>query len=126
MCVEEDVLPVSGYRVPAGTQIIWSSYVMARTHFEEPLRFRPERWLAAADGGDGTASSSSVHPVFAFKHGPRTCLGMNFAYAEAAIVLVTLLKRYRFVVVDRNAVEVAEGITMRARHGMAVRVESRQ
>src|SRR5262249_54421905 len=66
---------ITGFRVPAGTTILMSPWVVHRDprFYETPEQYRPERW-----------SSDAVRtmPKFAycpFGGGPRICIGNSFA-----------------------------------------------
>jgi cytochrome P450 len=83
---EADV--VGGVEVPAGTLAIVSPWVLHRrgASWEEPLAFRPERFL------DAPAARAGYLP---FGQGPRLCIGREFALGEMVVVLSRLLARHR-------------------------------
>jgi cytochrome P450 len=94
------------YRVPVGTPLVlpqWAIHRDAR-HFEDPLSFRPERWL------DRTAAETPA--FFPFGAGPRACIGRTFALVEAELVLATLAREFDVVVHDTDP-DLDLGITMR-------------
>jgi len=111
-CLQDDELPHTKVRVPRGNNILWSSFVLGRDAriFPEPLRFDPTRHITE----DG--KNRSVHPTFAFKVGPRTCLGINFAYLEVTIVLTTLIRSFTFLS-DKEPI-IQPAVTLRAEHGV--------
>ena len=77
-----------GYRLPAGSTVAVSIYLMHRSPalFPEPLEFRPERFL-----GEGSGSYSWVP----FGGGVRRCLGAGLATLEMEVVLRTVLGSVR-------------------------------
>ncbi len=86
----EVVRPIQlrGLDVALGTQLVVSPWVMHRDlrWFDDPARFRPERWLEA-----------DPHPwprmaYLPFGGGPRVCIGKHFAMLEAVLVLATLVQ----------------------------------
>jgi cytochrome P450 len=109
---------ISGYRIPAGALILLSPYVMHRDprFFPEPQRFDPERW--AAD------KTEKPHPFsyFPFGGGPRRCIGEGFAWLEIALVIATLLPRWRMSLAPHQKVEVQPLITLRAKRGIHMRL----
>ena len=88
-------LDVAGYRIMAGTRVLYSIYL---THRDErfwrspdvfdPGRFAPER-----------ARERVAYTFLPFGGGPRNCIGAAFAQVEAKIVLARILQRcdIRFV-----------------------------
>eukprot|EP00897_Mesotaenium_endlicherianum_P010837 jgi/Mesen1/9782/ME000007S09842 len=96
----DDTLP-DGTRVPAGTNVCWDSYAMARTESvwgPDCAEFRPDRWLR---DGQFVPASPFKYPVF--NAGPRTCLGKDMAYLLMKIVATSVLKRYRVHVSPSHA-----------------------
>lgn len=57
--------------------------------YEEPLAFRPARWLA------GLEQSLPKGAYFPFGLGPRTCIGNGFAQMEAQLILATMAQRFQ-------------------------------
>jgi cytochrome P450 len=83
---------VAGIRIPADT-LIWGalrSDTLREEHFDEPERFKPERWLA-----DGAHSASSANRVaMPFGAGPRVCPGRHLAMLEIKMALAVLIGRF--------------------------------
>lgn len=121
--VADDVLPDSGTRVPGGSAIMYSSYVMGRSETiwgPDAGQFRPSRWLS---GEPGSLPSAFEYPVF--NAGPRICLGKGLAELEGVYVLVGLLKRYRLEVVAGQRVEYMTTVTLPMKEGLKVKVTRR-
>ncbi len=85
----------------------------------EPDRFLPERWLDAA----ATAARPKM-AYFPFGAGTRICVGEQFAWMEAILVLATLARRWR-VRVDGPDPELEPIITLRPKGGLPARLEAR-
>ncbi|KAK8023456.1 benzoate 4-monooxygenase cytochrome P450 [Apiospora marii] len=77
--------------IPPGTPVSMSSYLvhMDSQVFPEPERFKPERWVEAADKGEHLSKF-----VVSFTRGSRICLGMNLAYAELYMTLASIIRRF--------------------------------
>jgi cytochrome P450 len=76
-------LTIGGHALPAGTLVIASLYLTHRRPelFEEPTRFRPERFLGH------TPAAWEWYP---FGGGVRRCIGAGLALYEMKLVLATL------------------------------------
>lgn len=85
--VTEDVV-ISGYEVPAGTDI-WlnvKAIHMDPEIFPNPERFDPQRFM---DEG-----SLPAFAFAAFSLGPRNCIGQNFGLLEEKILLSHVLRQF--------------------------------
>ncbi|AYV83822.1 MAG: cytochrome P450 704B1 [Hyperionvirus sp.] len=91
--VEDCVLP-NGLKIPRGTNIFYSAYVINRLESiwgKDAESFVPERWF---DGPNVNNISGYVFPTF--NAGARLCLGKPMALVEIKILAVMLLKKFRF------------------------------
>ena len=115
---------ITPYRVrdtdfPARTIFLCSQYITQRDvrWWPEPLRFRPERWLEPDD-------SRPKFAYFPFGAGTRICVGEQFAWMEATLLLATLARKWQLHVEGPDpALEPI--ITLRPRGGLTVRLEKR-
>ena len=57
--------------------------------------------------------------------GPRVCIGAAFALQEASLVLATLARRFRFEPAPGAVPEPVGRLTIRAEHGIRLRVFKR-
>ncbi|HYZ02825.1 MAG TPA: cytochrome P450, partial [Candidatus Binatia bacterium] len=96
----------------------WTLHLDAR-HFERPDAFEPDRWA------DGLASRLPRCAYLPFGVGPRRCLGNTFALVEAAVVLATLVRRFRFEPADGGEPAVDPVVTLRPRGPVQLRVHRR-
>ncbi len=92
--------------IPAQTTVFLAPLLLHRRaeFFPEPERFDPDRWLAADP------------PPFSyvpFGGGARRCIGEEFALVEIAIVLTSLLSRFRFTLAADAQVKMAPLVTLR-------------
>ncbi|KAH0545197.1 hypothetical protein FGG08_000651 [Glutinoglossum americanum] len=81
--------------LPKGTRVMVVPWAVNR----DPARwgpdagvFNPDRWMGPGRAGSGGASSNFA--FMTFFHGPRGCVGENFARAEMACLLAVLVGRF--------------------------------
>lgn len=81
---------VAGHRVPAGSVVIYSPYLLHRRpdFYPDPHVFRPDRWLPE---NSGHLPRSAFNP---FGYGARQCIGNDFARTEATLALANVLGRW--------------------------------
>ena len=111
-----------GYFVPTGSLVVLSPWAVHRnaSYFPDPERFDPDRWLPERQAGRPRFS------YFPFGGGSRGCMGEAFAWMEGVILIAALAQRWRFRLIDESTVpELEPAITLKPKHGIRVRVESR-
>jgi cytochrome P450 len=113
-----DVTLVNGSCIPAGTTVFVSpKFLHVRPeYFPEPLCFAPDRWLGAEP------------PPFAFipfGGGARRCIGEEFAYTEAAIVVMAIARRYRLVLEPGATIATLASVTLRPAGSVPMRATPR-
>jgi len=62
---------------------------------------------------------------FPFGDGPRRCIGQGFALLEAAIVIATLARRFRFRLVPGEPIIPEPLVTLRPRRGIPMTLHGR-
>ncbi len=117
--VQPDVL--SGYEVPAGTNVLLPLYLLHRhpRYWKDPDRFFPERFAPDHD---------AERPRFAympFAAGPRHCIGETFALYEMLVHLHRVARHFRLAHVPDLSVELEAQINLRTRHPLHMRLERR-
>jgi len=102
-----------GYEFPAGTVVLMSQWVMHRDErfWPDPLRFDPDRWANATPDRPRMA-------YFPFSLGPRGCIGEQFAWLEAILVLATIARRWSLHEADHTELKLRPTITLRPAHPM--------
>lgn len=117
-----DDVVLGGHRIPAGTQVTASQWVVHRDprFWVGPDRFRPDRWL------NGETKDLPRMAFFPFGGGPRVCVGNHFAKMEAALVLATLLRHRRFATTSGLAPDLLPAVTLRPRSGLQLEVLPRE
>ncbi|HKE14067.1 MAG TPA: cytochrome P450 [Kofleriaceae bacterium] len=114
---------LGGHQVRKGEAVIVNIVGMHRRaeHFPDPLRFRPERFTAAAE------KALDRHVYLPFGGGPRVCIGNHFALMEGHIALARLVQELRFdLVPGRERAELEPLITLRPKGGMPMRISRRE
>ncbi|MCS7038970.1 MAG: cytochrome P450 [Caldilineales bacterium] len=122
-------LVLQGYRVPAGTRVMYSIYLTHRDPAEWPAAdaFRPERFDAAArKAGAAEESAESGLRYVPFGGGPRNCIGAAFAQVEARVVLAYLFRHFDFELLNAEHIRPYMGATLEPRPGVLVRVRRRR
>jgi cytochrome P450 len=115
-----DAFDLDGYRLPAGTLLMFSQWVIHRLPdiWGDPDTYRPERWLS-----DET-SALPQWAYFPFGAGSRMCLGQRLAEMQIRLVLARMLQRYVPRLVPGHPVVPLPLVTLRLRYGLRLRVES--
>ncbi|KAL4308777.1 hypothetical protein GQ457_01G033230 [Hibiscus cannabinus] len=78
--------------------------------------FKPERFAE----GIAKATRNNAAAFFPFGLGPRTCIGISFAYAEAKIALSMILQRYAISLSPAYVHSPQVHLSLRPRHGIQV------
>jgi cytochrome P450 len=109
------------FSVPARTIILVSPYLQHHDArwFPDPERFLPERWTAEA------AAARPKFSYFPFGAGTRVCIGEQFAWSEAILMLATLAQRWSAALVPGHPIALQPRITLRPKHGMRMTVHRR-
>jgi cytochrome P450 len=109
---------VGGYEVPARGIVFMSPYVLHRDprFYADPDSFAPARW---------TAEFESTLPKFAyfpFGGGARQCIGEQFAWMEAVLVLASIVRQWRLELDPGQRIVLQPLVTLRSRYGMKMRL----
>jgi len=115
----EDI-DLGGHAIPKGTLLFVSQWICHRDPrwFEEPERFRPERW------DDGWQPHRGAY--FPFGGGPRQCIGERFAWMEGILLLSYLGRRWRFRRDPDHRVIPYAVVTLRPKGGMPMTAIARK
>jgi pentalenene oxygenase len=92
---------LAGREVPAGVNVVLSSYLLHRDpdRYPEPDRFDPDRWRTVRPGITEEAA------YIPFGLGPKGCIGEPFAWQELVVILDTITRTWRM--------RTAPGVTVR-------------
>ena len=113
--------PLADGWIPRGSLVLMCQYIVHRDArwFPRPERFEPERW---ASGGE---SDHPRYAYFPFGGGPRQCIGEQFAWMEAILVLATVAQRWRLRAESPHLPAIYATLTLRPQGDTRVRVEAR-
>ena len=119
--ITEDI-PVSKHVLPTNSDVFIIPYVTHRLPhiYPDPEKFDPERF--------SPENSEKRHPYayLPFSAGPRNCIGHKFAILEMKTVISKILRHYRLLPIPgKTVIDPSFRITVRARGGLWVRLESR-
>jgi cytochrome P450 len=120
VCAEP--MELGGYRIQPGAEVWMWVYFMHHDArwFDEPERFRPERFTPEAE------AHRRPNTFIPFGAGSRACVGRHFAMLEAMLCLATILRRFRLRLVSSRTVRLHPRITLAPAHPIQIRLESRR
>lgn len=115
---------IQGQHIPKGTMITiasWAVNASKELWGEDALEFNPDRWL-----GDGkTSNSGGALNNFAnltFMHGPRSCIGKDFARSELLCLMAAWFGRFEVELENPELGKDMIGwVTLRPGHRLPVR-----
>lgn len=101
-----NTITLHGYTVPKGTFVIMASQITSQReeNFEDPEKFRPERWLTERTSND--IEECSYLP---FGHGVRSCLGKHMAEIKMSILTAKLIRDFR---IEYNYADIGTSLYM--------------
>ena len=104
-----------GYLLPSGTIALASMLALHRSSrwWTDPQRFMPQRWLTAEGAFDESAPGQPKGAWFGFGFGNRRCIGEQFAWSEAVLVLATIGQRWSLRRTSASPVHLRPNITLR-------------
>ncbi|KAF1850192.1 cytochrome P450 [Cucurbitaria berberidis CBS 394.84] len=115
---------IQGHFIPARTTIIicpWAINTSVHLWGADAREFNPERWLGSGRANTGGAESN--YAITTFLHGPRSCIGKDFAKAEFACLVASLVGRFELEFEDQAyELKIQGGITAGPKGGLRVRI----
>jgi cytochrome P450 len=115
---------IQGHFIPAGTTVIicpWAVNTSEQLWGPDAKEFKPERWLGAGRANTGGAESN--YAITTFLHGPRSCIGKQFAMAEFACLVAALVGKFEMEFENGDwELKIQGGITARPKDGLNVRL----
>eukprot|EP00981_Chlorochromonas_danica_P007912 scaffold1900_cov183-Ochromonas_danica.AAC.18 len=122
VAAEEVYIKEANVTLPKGANLLCPMIVLNRDPniWENPNEFNPERF--ADKGSDFTSAKQGYFP---FGYGSRVCIGNYFAQLEAGIVLVMMLRKYRFDPEPGFKPLITSGISLTTMNGINVVIRRR-
>jgi cytochrome P450 len=104
----------NGHTIKPGSIVVVAPWLLHHDErwWPEPLTFSPERWLGDEQG------RRPRYAFLPFGGGPRVCIGEPFARLEAAMIVASIGRRWRFEHVTAVEPELQAVITLRPRGGL--------
>ncbi|KAF6821825.1 cytochrome p450 [Colletotrichum plurivorum] len=100
--------------IPEGTEMTSIPYIVHQNptvYAPDPEAYRPERWLEGVVGGNTKEFISEMEAAnFGFGMGPRVCLGKDIAMMEIYKLVIELVRRFDFEMLDEGRFVVVGGI----------------
>lgn len=112
---------LADYELPAGSLVMLPQWGVHRDPrwYDEPERFDPDRWLPER------AAERPRFAYFPFGGGSRSCIGRQFSFLEATLILGTIGRNYRLERVGNGPIDLRASLTMHPANGMEMRVHER-
>ncbi|HEX5657495.1 MAG TPA: cytochrome P450, partial [Polyangiales bacterium] len=107
---------LGGYRIPAGTAVVWSTWVTHRDArwFAEPERFDPDRFTPER------AARIPEGAYMPFGAGVHMCIGNTFALTEARVILTAMVQSFAIRATPRQPVRPRPMVTLGMQHPFVV------
>lgn len=121
----KEPLDIGGYDVPVGTTILMSPWIIQRDPRwwgHDAAAYRPDRWINAEGKFDHAAPGQPRGAYFPFGGGTRICVGEQFAWSEAVLVLVTLAHRWAPATEPDQDIKMWAAVTLRPHPGIMMRL----
>ncbi|SDX00435.1 Cytochrome P450 [Hydrobacter penzbergensis] len=107
---------IDGYIVPPKSYIIISPYILQRhpKYWENPDEFIPDRF-------ENSTKKYHKYAFIPFGAGPHFCIGHRFAMIEMQILLMVLLKHFRFIPSKNTVIPDPFG-TLKPKGGLFIKI----
>ncbi len=115
--INDDI--IDGVKIKSKSMVSICVYAIHRNpkYWENPEQFDPDRFLPENE------AKRHNFAYLPFGGGPRVCIGQNFAFTEAIMILATVFREYDPILSKDQVVEKEALITLRPKYGMKMNLE---
>jgi cytochrome P450 len=119
---------IGSQRVPKGTRVSVVPWAINRAEEywgPNATEFVPERWIDKETGrANNTGGATSNYNIMTFLHGPRSCIGKDFAKAELKVLVAVFCGAFDITMADPNEVPIPYGaLTVKPKGGMHLKLK---
>jgi cytochrome P450 len=120
-------LSVGGWDVPSGSIVLASPWILHRDPdlWARATSFHPDRWIGDDGRYDESAPGQPRGAWIPFGFGNRRCIGEQFAWTEAVLLLAVLGSRWDPRLVPGSPVDTMAAVTLRPKHGLPMTLHRR-
>jgi cytochrome P450 len=122
----KEPIDIGGYRAEPGITVLMSPWILhhdPRSWGPDAAAYRPDRWLNPDGEFDHQAPGQPRGAYLPFGAGSRICIGENFAWTEAVLVLATLARRWAPATEPGQEIGMWAAVTLRPHPGIRMRLE---
>ena len=114
-------LKVGSYVIPSGSLIHMCPFIVHRDprYYPDPLSFSPQRWESKLQ------DKNFKFAYFPFGGGIRICMGEQFAWIEAILVIATIAQKWSFQFIPDHPVEAQPLVTLRPKYPIRLKAMKR-
>jgi cytochrome P450 len=118
----KDDITIGGQHISKGTQVVIPIYAVQRHRrlWQNPDAFDPLRFVSGS-----LTEHAQRFRYLPFGAGPRICIGMAFALAEAITILATLVRAFRFNISAATRIDFSAGVALWPSNGISLCVVPR-
>ena len=117
---------LGNYVLPIGTHVYvipWAINKCTQFWGVDAMSFKPSRWIDPDGTLNNAGGATSNYSIMTFLHGPRSCIGQNFAISELKCLLAAFVGRYEFELTrDLSTYYPAGIVTTKPANGMWLRL----
>jgi cytochrome P450 len=120
-------LTIGDWQVPSGSIVLASPWILHRDPavWDRATSFVPQRWLGQDGRFEESVPGAPRGSWVPFGFGNRRCIGEQFAWTEATLLVAQLASRWRPELVPGSRVDTRAAITLRPAYGLPMTLHAR-